>query len=63
MAIGPDGQEAMHIGMASPPHPASSRARPFAPTIEQAFHHVPCPGNADWLWSHHIRTKARSSQT
>jgi hypothetical protein len=33
MAIGPDGQEAMHVGMASFPHPASSRARPSAPTM------------------------------
>ena len=33
MAIGPDGQKAMHVGMASFPHPASSRARPSAPTI------------------------------
>jgi hypothetical protein len=33
MAIGPDGQEARHVGMASFPHPASSRARPSAPTI------------------------------
>ena len=33
MAIGPDGQEDMHVGMASFPHPASSRARPSAPTM------------------------------
>jgi hypothetical protein len=33
MPIGPDGQEAVHVGMASFPHPASSRARPSAPTI------------------------------
>jgi hypothetical protein len=33
MAIGPDGQEAMHVGMASFPHPASSRARLSAPTM------------------------------
>jgi hypothetical protein len=37
MAIGPDGQEDMHVGMASFPHPASSRARPSAPTIVQPF--------------------------
>ena len=36
MAIGPDGQEAMHVGMASFPHHASSRARPFAPIIDQS---------------------------
>ena len=35
MAIGPDGQEAMHVGMASFPHPASSRARPSAPIMSQ----------------------------
>ena len=34
MAIGPDGQKAI-VGMASFPHPASSRARPFAPTIDE----------------------------
>jgi hypothetical protein len=38
MAIGPDGQEAIHVGMASFPHPASSRARPSAPTILDPFH-------------------------
>jgi hypothetical protein len=38
MAIGPDCQEAMHVGMASFPHPASSRARLSAPTINQACH-------------------------
>jgi hypothetical protein len=37
MAIGPDGQEAMHVGMASFPHPASSRARPSAPTITALY--------------------------
>ena len=38
MAIGPDGQKAMHVGMASFPHPASSRARPSARTINETFH-------------------------
>jgi hypothetical protein len=38
MAIGPDGQEAMHVGVASFPHPASSRARPSAPTMVETFH-------------------------
>jgi hypothetical protein len=33
MAIGPDGQESMHVGMASPPHIASSRARMSASTM------------------------------
>jgi hypothetical protein len=35
MAIGPDGRESMHVGMASPPHIASSRARLSAPTMVQ----------------------------
>jgi hypothetical protein len=45
MAIGPDGQEAMHVGMASFPHPASSRARPSAPTIGHRLQSDETPSN------------------
>ncbi len=45
MAIGPDGQEDMHVGMASFPQPASSRARPSAPTMDQAIRQM---GLREW---------------
>jgi hypothetical protein len=64
MAIGPDCRETMHVGMASPPHTASSRVRLSGSTIDETLrfeeridpHLSARSREVDSLWQCHSRT-------